>query len=78
MVLTIVILDSAGMVDNWIMTRTDPVSDLPAESAARYPPVVGICGRIPSGADGDNGDGDGDGDGDGNGVGDGDRSTGST
>jgi hypothetical protein len=53
-------------------------SDFPAESAARFPPIVGICIRIQSrvdgndddGADGDVDDGDGD-DGDGN-DGDGD------
>ena len=55
------------------------------ESAARFPPIVGVCVRIRSGADGDDGDGDdgdgddGDGDdGDGDGVGDGDHSTRST
>jgi len=60
------------------------------ESAARFPPIVGVCVRIRSNADGDDGDGDdgdgddgdgddGDGDdGDGDGVGDGDHSTRST
>jgi len=47
-------------------------SDFPAESAARFPPIVGVCVRIWSGTDGDDGDGD---DGDGDGVGDGDHST---
>jgi hypothetical protein len=48
-------------------------SDFPAESAARFPRIVGVCVHIRSGADGDdcNGNGDGDGDGDGVGVGDG-------
>jgi len=45
------------------------------ESAARFPPIVGVCVHIWSGADGDGGDGD---DGDGDGVGDGDHSTRST
>ena len=40
------------------------------ESAARFPPILGVCVRIRSGADGHDGDGDdGDGhDGDGDGV----------
>ena len=50
-------------------------SDFPAESAARFPSIVGVCVRIRSGADGDDGDGD---DGDGDGVGDGDHSIRST
>jgi len=45
------------------------------ESAARFPPIVGVCVHIWSGADGDGGDGD---DGDGDGVGDGNYSTRST
>ena len=38
-------------------------SDFPAESAARFPPILGVCVRIRSGADG---------------VGDGDHNTRST
>ena len=52
-------------------------SDCPADSAACFPRIVGVCVRIWAGADGDDGDGDdGDGDdGDEEGVGDGDHST---
>ena len=50
-------------------------SDLPTESAARFPPIVGVCVNIWSGVDGNGGDGD---DGDGDGVGDGNYSTRST
>ena len=50
-------------------------SDFPAESAACFPRIVGVCVRIRAGADGDDGDGD---DGDGDGVDDGDHSTRST
>jgi hypothetical protein len=50
-------------------------SDFPAESAACFPRIVGVCVRIWAGADGDDGDGD---DGDGDGVGDGAHSTRST
>jgi len=37
-------------------------SDFPAESAGRFPSIVGVCVRIRSGAAGEDGDGDGDGD----------------
>jgi hypothetical protein len=46
------------------------------ESAARFPPIVGVCVLIWSRADG--GDGSGGDDGDGDGVGDGNYSTRST
>jgi len=80
MVLTIAALDFAGKVGNWILGRADLQLRFPAESAARFPPIVGVCVRIRSGVDGDDGDGDdGDGDdGDGDGVSDGDHSTRST
>jgi len=47
-------------------------SDFPMESAARFPPIVGICVHTWSAADGDDGDGD---DADGDGVADGNYST---
>jgi len=50
-------------------------SNFPTESAAHFPPIVGICVHIWSGADGNSGDGD---NGDGDGVGDGNYSTRST
>ena len=79
MVLTIAALDSDGKVDNWILGREISDSDFPAESAAHFPSIVGVCACIQSGADGDYGDGDGhDDDRDGDGVGDGDYSTRST
>jgi hypothetical protein len=53
-------------------------SDFPAESAARFPSIVGVCVHICSEADSDAGDGDGDDDSDGDGVGDGNYSTRST
>jgi len=60
-------------------------SDFPAESAACFQQVVGVCVCIWTGADGDDGDGDDgygdDGDGDdcdGDGVGDGNHSNRST
>jgi len=61
MVLTIAALDSAGKVDNWILGEQISDLDFPAESAARFPSIVGVCVRTWSGADGDDGDGDGDG-----------------
>ena len=42
------------------------------------PPILGVCARIQSWADGDVGDGDADDDRDGDGVGDGNYSTRST
>jgi len=51
MVLTIAALDSAGKVGNWILGRADLRLRFPAESAARFPPIVGVCVRIRSGAD---------------------------
>jgi hypothetical protein len=50
-----------------------PTQIFPAESATRFPSIVGVCVCSRSGADGDNGDGDGDGGGGGDGDGDGDR-----
>jgi len=41
--------------------------DFEVESAAIFPPIVGICVRIQSGADGNNGNGDGGNGDDGNG-----------
>jgi len=73
-VLTIAALDSARKLDDWILGRADLQLRFQAESAARFPQIVGVCVSIRSGADGDDGDGD---DGDG-GVGDGDHSARST
>jgi len=79
---------TVGKPGSWGEQISD--SDFPAESAARFPQIVGVCVRIWAGADGDDGNGDdgngddgngdaGDGDdGDGDGVGDGDHSTRST
>ena len=53
-------------------------SDFPAESAARFPSIVGVCVYIWSGADDDNGNGDGNDDSDGDSVGDGNYSSRST
>jgi hypothetical protein len=65
-----------------IGSRGEQITDsyFPRESAACFPPILGVCVRIGARADGDDGDGDdGDGnDGDGDGVGDGDHSTRST
>jgi len=47
-------------------------SHFPKESAARFPPIVGVCVHIWLGADGDGGDGD---ESHGDGVGDGNYST---
>ena len=90
MVLTIAALDCVGMVHNWILGEQISDSDFPAESAACFPPFLGVCVRIWARADGDDGDGD-DGDGDdgdgddgdgddhdGDGVNDGDHSARST
>ena len=60
-------------IGSWGEQTSD--SEFPAESAARFPLIVGVCAHIRSGADGDDGHGD---DGDGDGVGDGDHSTRST
>jgi len=60
-------LDCAGKVDNWIWGEQISGSDFLAESAARFPSVLGVCVRIRSRVDGDDSDSDGDGDGNVNG-----------
>jgi len=77
MVLTISALDSAGKVDNGIWGEQISGSDFLAESAARFPSILGVCVRIRSRVDGDDSDGNGDGDGNLNGTVNGDG-TGST
>jgi hypothetical protein len=77
-VLTIVALDSAGMVDNSNLGRADLRLRLSSRICCLLPIQCGVCVRIRSGADGDDGNGNGNGDGDGVGVGDSDYSTRST
>jgi len=64
MVLTIVALDSAGKVVNWIMGGADLRLRFSSRILGRFPLIVGVCVRIRSGADGEDGNSNGDGAGD--------------